>query len=90
MQYPEIATAAIGGPEAVGDTMKYCVRPRDRLEGSSTLILGSGSGNFRPWNENSRRIYTNDDDVCRLFVVSCRSPQLVAQLATINGTTRRG
>jgi hypothetical protein len=68
MQYPEIATAAIGGPEAVGDTMKYCVRPRDRLEGSSTLILGSGSGNFRPWNENSRRIYTNDDDVCSLFV----------------------
>jgi len=23
MQYPEIATAAISGPEAVGDTMKY-------------------------------------------------------------------
>ena len=23
MQYPEIATAAITGPEAVGDTMKY-------------------------------------------------------------------
>ena len=64
MQYPEIATAAIGRPEAVWDTMKYCVRPRDRLEGSSTLILGSGSGNFRPWNENSRRIYTNDEDVC--------------------------
>ena len=23
LQYPEIATAAISGPEAVGDTMKY-------------------------------------------------------------------
>ena len=23
MQYPEIATAAVTGPEAVGDTMKY-------------------------------------------------------------------
>jgi PRTRC genetic system protein C len=23
MQYPEIATAAISGPEPVGDTMKY-------------------------------------------------------------------
>jgi PRTRC genetic system protein C len=23
MQYPEIATAAISGPEVVGDTMKY-------------------------------------------------------------------
>ena len=23
MQYPEIATAAISGPEAIGDTMKY-------------------------------------------------------------------
>lgn len=23
MQYPEIATAAISGPEAVGDTMRY-------------------------------------------------------------------
>ena len=23
LQYPEVATAAISGPEAVGDTMKY-------------------------------------------------------------------
>jgi PRTRC genetic system protein C len=42
MQYPEIATAAISGPEAVGDTMKYTFE-RDRLEGLKDKDAGSGA-----------------------------------------------
>ena len=45
MQYPEIATAAISGPEAVGDTMKYTFeRPARRAEDKSA---GSGATSGR-------------------------------------------
>ena len=43
MQYPEIATAAISGPEAVGDTMKYTFERAIRREGLKDKDAGSGA-----------------------------------------------
>jgi PRTRC genetic system protein C len=48
MQYPEIATAAISGPEAVGGHDEVCVRARDRLEGLTDDDTGSGAMAGRP------------------------------------------
>ena len=42
MQYPEIATAAISGPEAVGDTMKYTFERAIEIRGASAFFAGSG------------------------------------------------
>jgi len=38
MQYPEIATAAISGPEAVGDTMKYTFERAIEIRGASAFF----------------------------------------------------
>ena len=40
MQYPEIATAAISGPEAVGDTMKYTFERAIEIRGASAFFGG--------------------------------------------------
>ena len=39
MQYPEIATAAISGPEAVGDTMKYTFERAIEIRGASAFFV---------------------------------------------------
>jgi PRTRC genetic system protein C len=40
MQYPEIATAAISGPEAVGDTMRYTFERAIEIRGASAFFGG--------------------------------------------------
>ena len=40
LQYPEIATAAISGPEAVGDTMKYTFERAIEIRGASAFFGG--------------------------------------------------
>jgi PRTRC genetic system protein C len=42
MQYPEIATAAISGPEAVGDTMKYTFERAIEIRGTSAFFARPG------------------------------------------------
>jgi hypothetical protein len=42
MQYPEIATAAISGPEAVGDTMKYTFERAIEIRGASAFFVRPG------------------------------------------------
>jgi hypothetical protein len=42
MQYPEIATAALSGPEAVGDTMKYTFERAIEIRGASAFFARPG------------------------------------------------
>ena len=40
LQYPEIATAAISGPEPVGDTMRYTFERAIEIRGASGFFGG--------------------------------------------------
>ena len=40
MQYPEIATAAISGPEPLGETMKYTFERAIEIRGASAFFGG--------------------------------------------------